>query len=173
MILRPLIRMHRDGLMGDSANHPTGIERSLDDAREPKHIVEFSRLADQYPVNGADKSRVKNDPLGLPVFSHARHDEAGTLAGKSSAPEDAAARQRPSRKADRAQRVSAGRADPVEADKLRASRHDAGAGDADGAKLLPKSIASAHAATGNSSVQRPSTTAIFLMASSTEPGDPF
>jgi len=86
MILRPLIRMHRDGLMGDSANHPTGIERSLDDAREPKHIVEFSRLADQYPVNGADKSRVKNDPLGLPVFSHARHDEAGTLAGKSSAP---------------------------------------------------------------------------------------
>jgi len=68
MILRPLIRMHRDALMGDSANHPTGIERPVDHAREPKHIVEFSRLADQYPVNGPTKVASKMIPLGCPYF---------------------------------------------------------------------------------------------------------
>jgi len=172
MILRPLIRMHRDALMGVSANHPTGIERPVDHAREPKHIVEFSRLADQYPVNGADKSRVKNDPLGLPIFSHARHDEAGTLAGKVPPPKMLPLVSAPVEKLTEPNECPRGALIPLKPTSSAPADTMPALVMLTVPKLLPKSIASAHAATGNSSVQRPSTTAIFLMASSTEPGRP-
>jgi len=101
----------RDGLMGVSANHPTGIERPSTTAREPKQIVEFSRLADQYPVNGATKVASKMIPWAARI-SHRRHDEADP-GWKKFAPGRCCRSSAPNRKADRAQRVSAGALIPL------------------------------------------------------------